>query len=376
MSQDYYEILGVPKTATQEEIKKAYRKLAHQHHPDKGGGDEAKFKEVNSAYQVLSDPEKRAQYDQFGSNFDGAQGGAGGFGGFPGGGFGGFQGAGVNFDDISDIFGDFFGGSRSRRRSTRGRDIEVMVELSLEDVIHDVEKKLDLYREVKCKRCHGNGAEPGTPIETCTKCGGSGQIVMNRQTILGNIQQAVVCDACQGEGKTAKTPCTECEGVGRTKQSDKIEVTIPAGIHDGETLRVSGRGEAGLRGAEAGDLFVKVRVKPKKGFERDDTDVYSQLAVNFSEAALGATKKVTTLHGEVEVDVPAGTQNGELLRLRGKGLPELQGSAQGDHLLEVVVVTPKHLTKKQRELLQQFAVEEKAAEVPHEGFFERIRKKL
>jgi molecular chaperone DnaJ len=386
-NQDPYEILGVSRDASADDIKKAYRKLAHKYHPDKGGGDEAKFKEINSAYQILSDPTKKQQFDQFGQTFDGAQGGsgAGGFGGFGGGfdpndfagGFGGGQG--MNFDDLGDIFGSFFGGGqqRGRTRAQRGSDIEVLVELDLRDVVRNNKKEFEIYHEVKCETCAGNGAEPGTPIKKCETCKGTGEIRVQRATVLGNIVTASVCSTCGGEGKIPEQPCHTCNGSGHQKKTETIQVTIPAGIEDNQAVRMVGEGEAGVRGGGPGDLYVRVRVRQDDNFVRRGQQIRSQLAVNFSEAALGATKEVRTLRGAFEVEVPAGTQSGDELRLKGQGLPQPNNSSYvGDHIVEVFVVTPRRLSRKQKQLFESLAKEEGEAKVPKEGFFDRMRKKI
>lgn len=384
--QDPYEILGVSRDASAEEIKKAYRKLAHKYHPDKGGGDEEKFKEVNGAYQILSDPTKKQQYDQFGQTFDGAQGGpgAGGFGFDPNnfGGFsGGFTGAeGMGFEDLGDIFGTFFGGGASRGRRNRaqkGSDIEVTIELNLRDVVRDNLRSFEIYHEVKCSTCNGNKAEPGTPIKQCTECKGTGEIRQTRQTILGNIVTASVCPKCSGDGKTVETPCHTCNGTGFERKTETIEVTIPGGIEDNQSVRIPGKGEAGSHGGPAGDLYVRVRVPKDNNFVRRGQQIRSPLAINFSEAALGATKEVRTLRGAFEVEIPAGTQSGDELRLKGQGLPQANNSSYvGDHIVDIVVVTPKRLSRKAKNLLEALAKEEGEAKLPHDGFFDRMRKKL
>lgn len=380
MAKDYYNILGVSKDATQDEIKKAFRRLAHEYHPDKGTGDEAKFKEINEAYQVLSNAEKRQQYDQFGSSFDQAgAGGPGGFGGFDfSQGFSGFGGNGANFSDFSDIFSEMFGGGgRRTRRNTRGSDIEVNIEVNLEDVIHDMPRKLEIYKNARCRHCKGNGAEPGTPIKTCETCNGSGQVLMQQRTLLGVIQTQAACPKCEGEGKIPQSRCNICKGAGREKQTESIEVTIPRGIGDDQTVRVPGKGEAGPHGGAEGDLYVNVRVKSPRNMRRQGYDIFTQLPLTFSEAALGCEKSVETLWGTVTLTVPEGTQSGTELRLKERGVPHLKSENRiGDHLVEVVVVTPKKLSRNAKKLLEQLRREEHEAKIPHEGFFERIRKNI
>ncbi len=385
MPQDPYEILGVERSASADDIKKAYRKLAHKYHPDKGGGDEAKFKEINSAYQILSDPQKKQQFDQFGQTFEGAQGGAGGFGGFDPNNFGGFsQGGfggaeGMGFEDLGDIFGTFFGGQtrgRGRSRAQKGSDIEVTIELNLHDVVRDNKRSFDIYHEVKCETCNGNKAEPGTPIKKCSKCDGTGEIRTTRQTILGNIVTSAVCNDCGGDGKIPETVCHTCNGTGLERKTETISVTVPGGIEDNQAVRVAGKGEAGINGGPAGDLYVRVRVPQEENFVRRGQQIRSQLPVNFSEAALGATKEVRTLRGAFEVEIPAGTQSGDELRLKGQGLPQANNSSYiGDHIVEVIVVTPKRLSKKAKNLLEALRKEEGEAKMPHEGFFDRFRHK-
>lgn len=366
MAKDYYDILGVAKGASAEEIKKAYRTLAHKHHPDKSGGDETKFKEINEAYQVLSNAQKRQQYDQYGQTFEQAQR----QGGFGGGGFswedfarqsgGGFQGQNVNFDfgDLGDMFGDLFGfggGSRTRRtqRARQGGDIQTEMSIDFREAVFGVEKLVDLYKLSTCGHCHGNGAEPGTKIETCPTCGGSGQVRQVQQTILGAFQSVGVCPTCHGEGKKASKKCTECGGSGRVKASEQIKVQIPAGISDGETIRLSGKGEAGTHGSSAGDLYITIRVKPDKEFTREKDDILSEVAVTFSQAALGTKVPVVTLDGEVTLHIPSGTQSGKVFKLKDKGVPHLRSRGRGDHLVTVTVVTPPHLSREQKKLLEE-----------------------
>jgi len=369
-NQDLYSVLGVDKNATQDEIKKAYRKLAHKYHPDKQGGDENKFKEVNSAYQVLGNEQKRKQYDQFGSSFNQA-GGAGGPGGMNwedfaraqgtagGGPFGGgFNQQNVEFD-MGDIFGDLFGfGRRSsggRSRSTQGNDIQTEMQVEFRDAVFGAEKLVDLYKYKICSKCGGDGAEPGSKIETCKTCQGRGQVERVQQTILGAFRTASVCPDCGGEGKTIGKKCTKCGGEGRAKESEKMKIKIPAGISDGETIRLAGKGEAGQKGTMPGDLFITIKVTPDPNFKREDDNIISEEDISFSQAALGDKIKVQTLDGKVMLKIPAGTQSGKVFKLSGKGVPHLRTRGRGDHLVTVNVVTPTKLTRQQKKLFEELA---------------------
>ncbi len=361
MAEDYYNLLGVERGASREEIKKAYRKLAHKHHPDKAGGDEEAFKKVSNAYEVLSDEKKRAQYDQFGS----AEGMGGGSGGGPfGGGFGGFT---VDMDDIGvgDIFDAFFGGGRSRSAgaSSRGNDIQVDVDISFRESATGVEKIMTHNIFDVCSKCKGNGAEPGTPIETCSTCGGQGRIAHTQQTPFGAFSQRTRCHACNGEGKKAKTPCSTCHGEGREKKSRTISVSIPSGIADGQAIRLSGKGEAPKRGGVPGDMYVQVHVTPDKVLSRDGDNVVSQIGVSFADAALGTEEEITTLSGALTLRIPPGTQPGTRLRIPKEGFPSLRGGVRGDHIVTVQVEIPKKLSKKQKDLLEQFR------KAPKKGMF-------
>jgi len=372
MSKDYYKTLGVAKNASQDEIKKAFRQKAHQHHPDKAGGNEAKFKEINEAYQVLGDTNKRSQYDQYGSTFEQARAG-GGFSGFEGfRDFSGFtNGFNVNMDDLGDMFGglgDIFGFSntRSRRgtRTKRGNDIQVTLTIEFNEAVFGTEKEISLKKNVQCHRCSGSGAEPGTTAETCKTCGGHGQVTKVQRTIFGNIQVQMTCSDCAGEGKTLKQNCADCRGSGIINEIVSLKVKIPAGIDDSETIRLSGQGEAGGKGGPAGDLYLKIKVNTDYRFERQDYNILSQVEISFTQAALGAKIDVETVDGPVVLKIPEGTQSSKVFVLRGKGIPRLRGqgyfgSAQGkrgDHLVEVKVKTPTYLTKKQKELLKDLGI--------------------
>lgn len=357
---DYYEVLGVPKSASADEIKKAFRKAAVKHHPDKEGGDETKFKEINEAYEVLKDQQKRQRYDQFGhAGVGGASGGGGGnpFGGFDFGGFGG-QGQNVHFDfgdgGLGDIFGQFFGmGGRGQDRPRRGRDVETTVTLSFEEAVFGKDVTLSLNIDDECSHCDGTTVEPGFGKKTCDTCKGAGQQVRVMNTMFGPIQQAVVCETCKGKGKIPEKVCTRCRGSGVERREQDITVKIPAGIDDGATIRLRDRGEAVGEGAK-GDLYVHIRVKAHKKFTREGDLILSEEHVDMVEAALGTEIEVETVDGTVRMKVPAGTQSGTDFKLSGHGVPNLRNEKRGSHIVSVIVDTPTKLTKKQRELLEQF----------------------
>lgn len=357
MAKDFYAVLGVSKTASQDEIKAAFRKLAHQYHPDKPTGNEAKFKEINEAYQAVGDPEKRAKYDQFGSAaFDGSGGFSGGAGsGFAGGGFSGFQGGG--FEDLGDMFGEMFGfgGGGRGQREAKGSDIQVDVNLSFSESVFGVDKELHLSKFDECPRCAGIGAEPGTKLKECGDCAGKGVRIVSQRTILGTFQTKTMCPTCSGEGKIPETRCTECKGDGVVRAKKTLSVHIPSGVEDGNVLRVRGAGEA-AKGAKPGDLFVRLHVKADDRFERDGHTIYSQLPIGFTQAALGDTFEAETVDGPVRVTLEAGTQTGEEVRVRGRGVPT--GSTRGDHVFVVQVVTPKKLSREQKKLLEELDLKE------------------
>jgi molecular chaperone DnaJ len=350
---DYYEILGVGKNASADEIKKAFRRLAVQYHPDKEGGDEAKFKEINEAYEVLKDQSKRQRYDQFGhAGVGGAAGGGNPF----GGGFEGFNGQNVNFDfgDLGDIFGSFFGGNPQRNRQpNRGRDVEVQIELSFEDAVFGTERDLKLNIEDTCEHCKGTTVEPGHSLKTCDTCKGSGQVVNVMRTIFGNIQQASICPTCKGTGKIPEKACTVCHGKGTQRKDQQITLKIPAGVDDGATIRLRERGEAIANGAK-GDLYVHLRVKAHKKFTREGDLILSEEHVNMVDAALGTEIDVETVDGNVRMKVPAGTQSGTDFKLSDHGVPHLQKTTRGAHIVTIIVDTPEKLTKHQKELLEEF----------------------
>ncbi len=362
---NYYDILGVPKNASQDDIKKAFRKLAHQYHPDKTGGDEKKFKEVNEAYQVLSDESKRQQYDQFGhaAYQQGAQGGAGGYGGgvswedvMRQGGFS-SQG-GVEFD-LGDMFGDLFGGGARRAQSarSRGADLEVEAVLEFKEAVFGVKKDITLQKNLVCEHCKGTRGEPETKIVPCETCKGTGQVTETRRIIFGNIQTSVTCSTCLGTGSKPETICRTCSGQGIMRGKETLSVTIPAGIDDRERIRLSGQGSAGMYGGPSGDLYIAVRVKSDKRFERDGDALIMQLPINFSQAALGDSVNLSTLEGEIVLKVPPGIQSGHRLRLKNLGVPHLNRSGRGDLFIEVNIQTPGHLNRKQRDLLEQLKKE-------------------
>lgn len=361
MSKDYYNILGVDKSASQDEIKKAFRKKAHEYHPDKKGGDEVKFKEINEAYQVLGNEQKRKQYDQFGSAFEHGQAGGAGFEGF--GGFGNGSGFNINMDDLGDIFGgmgDIFGFSsrknRGGERHSQGRDIQAIFEISFMEAVFGTEKELGLRKNVVCDNCKGNGAEPGSKIENCKTCGGRGSVSRVQRTIFGNMQVQMTCEDCQGEGKSYAQKCSKCSGSGVSQENISLKVKIPAGINNNETIRLSGQGEAGLHGASAGDLYLKIRVVPDNRFERDEYDIYSQKDINFTQAALGDKIKIETIDGFVNLKIPEGTQPGTTFKLRGKGVEKLRGRGRGDHFVKINVLVPKNLNRKQKTTLKELNV--------------------
>ena len=351
--QDYYETLGISKGAGTDEIKKAYRQMAKKYHPDMNPNDkdaEQKFKEVNEAYAVLSDPEKKAQYDQYGhAAFDQSTGfGSGGFG------FGDF--------DMGDIFSSFFGGgfgsSRSSSRANSpipGDDIGVRVILSFEEAVFGCKKEISFARVEKCDNCSGSGAKKGTSPEKCTKCGGSGTVRVQQRTAFGMMQSTRACPDCNGTGKIIKTPCDNCRGKGYVKINKKLEVTIPAGIDDGQRIALRNQGDAGRNGGASGDLVIQVSVRPHAVFERDGYDIYCEVPITFAEATLGAKIKIPTLEGQMDYDIPEGTQTGTVFTVKQKGISAVNSRSKGNLYVKVVVETPKSLTEEQKKLLRQFA---------------------
>jgi len=378
MTKDYYKILEVSKDATQDEIKKAYRRLAHKYHPDKENGDEEKFKKINEAYQVLKDTEKRKKYDQFGTSFEQ---------------MGGWQStAGVTWEDImqgfrqqssssgfnfnfggnsqgftfdlGDIFSEFFGSNQrqgfsrsSSGRSARGKDIQVSLEIDFKEAVFGTEKEIELERFDKCSRCNGNRAEPGTKIVQCKQCGGSGKIVQTRKTILGTIRSENVCPKCYGEGKLPKQNCKKCNGEGLERVSKKIKVKVPAGISNGETIRLSGEGEVSEDLRHYGDLYVKISVDSHYKFKRDGQDLYSTEPISFTQAVLGDKIRVDTLEGKVDLKIPSGTASGTVFKLRRKGVPNLHGFGRGDLYVKVKIVVPDKISWRSKKILKELQKE-------------------
>jgi molecular chaperone DnaJ len=359
MAKDFYDILGVSRGASEEEVKKAYRKKAHKYHPDKSGGDEAKFKEASEAYRVLSDKQKRQQYDQFGQSFDNAGGGAD-SGGFDFSGFSGRNGNQAGFDfgggGFEDIFSGMFGGSgRGNHRARSGSDIQVEVEISFEEMAKGVAKEVHLQKMAVCDTCHGDGGDPSASKDTCQTCHGHGRVRRVVKSFFGSFEQEEICSSCRGKGKSFSKKCRICHGDGRVTSNKTVSVNIPAGISNGQALSLSGEGEAGEMGASAGDLIVVVRVKSHQYFDRKGDDVYSTVEISFSQAVLGDKISVETLTGDVMMKIPAGTQSGELFRIRDKGISHLQKWGQGDHLVKVVVTIPKKLTREQKKLIESLS---------------------
>ncbi len=356
MAEDYYTILGVERSATKADIKRAYRKLAHKHHPDKSGGDEEKFKQVNAAYQVLSDDQKRAQYDQHGQNFDGAQGPE------PGG----FNFNPEDLGGFGDIFEQFFGGagrSRGGRQVRRGDDVAIDITIDFITSAEGVTQQVTTQLQQPCQHCKGSGAEPHTPIKECSTCRGAGSIARQQQTMFGVFAQQVICPDCHGEGKKAEKPCRDCRGEGRVRQARTLQIEIPAGIADGQTLRLSGKGEAPPRGGVMGDLYVTVHVKAHPQMKRDENDVRVTAVVSMADAALGTKIKIPTLKGAKQVAVAAGIQPGGEVVLEGEGFPSLRTGRRGDQVVTIQVEVPRKLSHQQKKLLEEFR------KAPTKGFF-------
>ncbi len=357
MSEDYYKILGVSKDADQEEIKKAFRKLAHKHHPDKGG-DEEEFKKINEAYRVLSDEKKRKQYDRFGK----AGAGKSGFDGFQGNYGGGFGSAGFDFNDFGDIFGDVFGGfSRSQKRSEKGADIKIDLQISLREAFSGVIKKKDLNKYVVCEDCKGSGGKNGK-MKKCSDCEGTGKIKEERRTFFGNFAQVSICSTCHGRGEVPKDECPKCGGEGRRKEIKTVKIKIPSGIRTGQSIRISEAGHAGKMGSPAGDLLVSIRVKEDDRFRREGSDLHHDAAITFSQAVLGGKVEVPVFEDDgkiknVKLNVPKGSSSGKTIRLSGKGMPKLQGYGRGDAFIHLNIEIPKKTTKKQKSLLKELKKE-------------------
>ncbi len=367
---DYYDVLGVPRSADAQEMKKAYRKLAMEYHPDRNPSEDAaeKFKEINQAYEVLSDEQKRQMYDRFGHA--GVEGNA------AGNGFDGFH----NFEGgFGDIFDAFFGGGqrggRRRRGPARGADLRFNMRLTFEEAVFGVEREIEFQRQERCTRCAGKGAEPGTELATCPECNGAGEIRRSQQSIFGQFVNVAACARCSGEGKIVPEPCEDCRGTGRIRAPRKIAVKVPAGVDDGSQIRLAGEGEAGARGGESGNLYVVLSVAEHERFQRVEDHIVLELPVNVAQAALGAELSIPTLDGDMELEIPAGTQSGEDFVIRAKGVPHLRGGGRGDMVVRVTVVVPESLSDEQRELLEKLAETMGTPTLPKrsKGFFERIR---
>ena len=378
---DYYEVLEVTKSASEDEIKKAYRKMAIKYHPDKNQGDKAaeeKFKEAAEAYEVLSDTQKKARYDRFGhAGMGGAAGGGGGYGG-----------QGMNMEDIFSQFGDIFGGGespfgnmfggggRQQTRQRKGTDLRIKLKLDLEEIANGVEKKIKVKRHVSCKSCGGNGAKNGTDLNTCATCGGSGQVRRVQQTMLGQMVTTSTCPTCNGEGKQVKTRCEVCFGEGRTLEEEIIPIKIPAGVAEGMQLSMSGKGNVPPRGGIAGDLLIVIEEEADELLHRDGNNVIFDLYLNFADAALGTSVEVPTIGGKAKITIEAGTQAGKILRLKGKGIKELNGYGVGDELIHVNVWTPKSLSKEESEMLEKLRTSPNFQPKPSKSdknFFEKMK---
>ena len=370
MQKDYYNILGIDKNASKEEIKKAFYKLAHKYHPDKKGGNEAKFKQVNEAYQVLSDDAKRSKYDQFGSQFENV--GQGGYGGGPQGGFEGFDFSGFgdfsgrggqtygsadfDFGNLNDIFSDFFGGGMAgRQQARRGRDISTEVQISFSDSIFGTNRKILITKTSNCPACNGSGAKAGSKMETCKHCNGQGKIREQKRTIFGNIGSTKTCEVCLGTGETPKEICDKCKGKGVLRREEEVSIIIPSGIRDGEMVRMTGYGEAISRGT-AGDLYIKINVTPHPIFKREGNDLVMNLNLKLSDALLGTKYPIQTLDGDIEVTIPEGVAINEILRVRGKGVP-LSKNKRGDLLIKLHIKLPSKISRKSRELIEELKKE-------------------
>jgi molecular chaperone DnaJ len=371
---DYYEVLGVSRDASEDDLKSAFRNLARKYHPDVNDAPDAeeKFKEINEAYSVLSDEEKRAAYDRFGhQGVKGANGGQG------------YQT--VDFSDFADIFGDMFGfggfsgRSRAANRNAprRGADLQYQVTLDFTEAVFGTEKEIDLTRDEPCPTCSGSGAKPGTSPTTCQECGGRGEIRQTRQTLLGSMVQVATCPVCNGQGTVISTPCSTCSGKGHVRKTRRKKVSIPAGVDDGTRIRLAGEGQPGVNNGPPGDLYLVVRVRPHKYFRRRENDILLDLNVNIPQATLGAEVKVPTVDGEVMLKIPSGTQPGKIIRMRGKGVPHLRNNSRGDQLVIVNVTIPNRLDEDERELFEQLAERMDSEVLPQErGFFDRLKNVL
>ncbi|MFB5662115.1 molecular chaperone DnaJ [Alteribacillus sp. HJP-4] len=363
---DLYEVLGLDQNASVDEIKKAYRKLARQYHPDVNKADDAeeKFKEVKDAYDTLSDPQKKAHYDQFG-HAD------------PNQGFGG-AGAQGDFGGFGDIFDMFFGGGgrRDPNAPRQGADLQFTMSLQFKEAVFGKDTDIEIPREEDCQTCGGDGAKPGTSPETCTKCGGSGQLNIEQNTPFGRVVNRRVCDRCQGTGQTVEEKCTNCGGNGKIRKNKKINIRVPAGVDHGQQIRVAGQGEPGTNGGPPGDLYVVFNVRPHEFFDRDGDDIYCEMPLTFSQAALGDEIEVPTLKGKVKLKIPAGTQTGTNFRLRSKGVPNVHGRGQGDQHVKVRLVTPKNLNEKQKDLIREFSElsGEDQIDEQNTNFFDKVKR--
>ena len=372
---DYYEVLGVQRDATDADLKKAYRKLAKENHPDLNPGNaeaEARFKEVNEAYEVLSDSDKRSRYDQFGFAGVDPNYGAGGYG-------GGFDG-GFDFGDLGDIFGSFFGGgfgggSRPRNGPQRGESLRQSLTITFEEAAFGCEKEVVIDRVEQCESCHGSGAEAGTSPETCSNCGGSGQVQQRRQTPMGVFATTGPCPRCGGKGKIIKSPCKDCGGTGQVRKRKTLKVTIPAGIDNGQIISLRGQGNAGRNGGPAGDLQIVITVQSHQLFRRDGTDVFCDAPITFTQAVLGGEMEIPTIDGKVKYDIPEGTQTGTTFRLRGKGIPSVNGRGRGDQYVTVYIETPRNLNREQKEALKKFSDTLKESNYEdRRSFFKKFKK--
>jgi molecular chaperone DnaJ len=361
MAKNYYEILGVGRDASQDDIKRAFRREAHKHHPDKTGGDAEKFKEANEAYQVLSNKEKRAQYDQYGQTFEQARAQGGGFGGQAGQGFSGWPYGGASAgtftsEDLGDLFGDLFGfGRRGRARPNRaGADIELTVRLNFNEAAFGVKREIKLQRLRDCEVCKGSGDRTGK-LKKCITCDGHGRVREIRQTILGSIAQERICGACHGDGSIPAQPCLTCSGQGRVRARESLMIDVPAGINDGQIIRLTAQGDVGRRGGQPGDVLLTIVVEPSNTFVRDGADVKTRIEVEYPQLVLGDSVDIQGLKNKLEIDIPAGTQPGTIVRLRGEGIPVLNSSRRGDLYVEVAVHTPKNVTSEEKQLLQKLS---------------------
>ncbi|MBU3922646.1 molecular chaperone DnaJ [Patescibacteria group bacterium] len=351
MSKDYYSILGVSKSSSKEEIKRAYRKLAHQYHPDKNGGDDKKFKEINESYQILSDDQKRQQYDQFGTNFNQAGSSGAGFEDM----FSGFQGNFSNFD-FSDMFGDVFSRAGFSRKQ-KGKDIVVDVEISLEDAFKGIVKEINLRKLTNCSNCRGTGGEPGKGKKRCSDCNGVGKIEQTKRTFFGIFSQVISCPKCNGKGEVPEKECKKCKGRGKVYDIETIKLKLPAGVNNAQTIRLAGRGEVSKSDGSSGDLYVRVHVKKHKEFERKGDDIYYNAKIKFTQAVLGDKIDIPTLENNVKLKIPVGTESNKIFRLVDKGMPRLNRSGRGDLYVKINVIVPKRLSRKEKQLIEELKEE-------------------